>query len=47
MVDQNQEVKRTSNTIIIVRNGMSRKSIGTTRRGNRVKIVRHQVFRGA
>ena len=36
MVDQNQEVRIMSNATIVVRKGMSKKIIGTTRRDERV-----------
>ena len=45
-VDQNREVRRMSNATTVARKGMSRKSIGTTRREERVKILSHQMLKG-
>ena len=41
MVDQNQEVRRMSSAPTVTRNGMSRQSVGTTKREERVKILSH------
>ena len=46
MVDQNLEVRRMSNATIMVKKGTSRKSVGTTKREERVKIMSYQMFRG-
>ena len=45
-VDRNQEVRRMLNAKTVARKSMSRKSIGTTRREERVKIPSHQMLKG-
>ena len=46
MVDENREIRRMSNATIVARKGTSRKSVGITRREEKVKIMSHQMLRG-
>ena len=45
MVDQNSEIRRMSSATIVARKGMSRKSVGITKREEKVKILSHQMLR--
>ena len=45
MVNQNQEVRRASNATTMVRKGMSKKRVRTTRRKEKVKILSYQMLR--
>ena len=46
MVDLNQEIRRMLNATTVARNDMSRKSVGTTKREERVKSLRHKMLKG-